>query len=138
MLGTFGISAATQEWGAEDFDLVAEHVSLYRWRVRRLVHHGNQYRLTEQPPFDGQGEWAAMWYAAKDGMEGIFFAFRLARGKREHSFSLPGLDPTTSYEVQVMGGESGVATGADLANGLSITCPAPFTSQLVLIRAHDG
>ena len=138
MLGTFGISAATQEWRTEDFDLVAEHVSLYHRRVRRLVHHGNQYRLTEQPPFDGQGEWAAMWYVAKDGMEGILFAFRLARGKREHSFSLPGLDPTTSYEVQPMGGESGVATGSDLANGLSITCPASFTSQLVLIRAHGG
>ena len=45
----------------------AAHVALYRDTVRAIVHHGDQYLLTQPPAADGSGDWAAIWYVAKDG-----------------------------------------------------------------------
>jgi alpha-galactosidase len=134
MLGSFGVSAAVEEWSPADVAVVATHADVYRRCVRPLIHHGNQYRLTEQPPFDGQGDWAAMWYAAKNGLAGALFAFRLAQGEPRRSFALPGLIPDMLYAVEMVGGGTAKIRGTDLANGLAVTCPAPFTSQLVLIH----
>ena len=136
MLGSFGISAAVREWTPEDSAVVADHVALYRRHIRSLVHHGAQYRLTEQPPFDGQGDWAALWYVAHDGAAGVLFAFRLGQGTPERRFALPGLDAGRAYEVQVPGGEAVRTQGTELGEGVMVTCPAPFTSQLVLVRAR--
>jgi alpha-galactosidase len=88
MLGSFGISAAIDRWPEADLVIAAEHVALYRNKLRSIIHHGNQYFLTP-PPIDGSGDWAAIWYVAKDGSNGVLFAFRLGGGEGSRSFPLP-------------------------------------------------
>jgi hypothetical protein len=66
LLGTFGINAPVEKWSANDIMLVQIHVAWYKQRVRPSLHDGDQYLLTEALPLDGNGEWAVVWYAAKD------------------------------------------------------------------------
>ena len=62
MLGSFGISAPVEKWSSSDFNTVREHVAWYKQVARPVIQVGNQYLLTEAPPLDGNGDWAAIWY----------------------------------------------------------------------------
>lgn len=133
MLGSFGISAAIDTWDEADLSVVADHVTLYRWHLRTLIENGDQYQLTEAPPIDGRGEWAAMWYVAKDGSRGVLFAFRL-EGASSQDFALPGLRDG----LRLVTGE-----GGELRNGgIVVRLNEPFRSALLLIEigssAHSG
>ena len=124
MLGSFGISAPLALWSEEQQAVVRAHVALYRERVRALVHLGDQYQLTEPPALDGEGDWAAMWFVAKDGRSGVLFAFRL-QGGREREFPLPGLVDG----VRVLVGEHAVLS----AGGVRVVLSETFSSALVEI-----
>ncbi len=124
MLGSFGISAPIDGWSEADLAIAAAHVALYRDRVRALIQDGGQYQLTEAPPLDGQGDWAAIWHVAKDGGAGVLFAFRL-EGAAERSFALPGL----REGVWRVTGEGGAPAGS----GLRVTLPERFRSALLLV-----
>jgi hypothetical protein len=134
MLGTFGISAPVGRWTAEDIAAVMDHVSWYKETVRPLVHAGDQYLLTEAPPLDGEGDWVAIWYAAKDARRGVLFAFRLTSGQAQRSFALPGLVPEARYRLRTPEGWSTLRRGAELADGLVVTAEAPFRSVLIAIE----
>ena len=138
MLGTFGISAPVERWTPEDVDVVKTHVVWYTDRVRPLVHAGDQYLLTEPPPLDGEGDWAALWYASKDRTRGILFAFRLAGAESQRSFPLPGLSPDARYRVETPEGLRDERAGADLAKGLVVIADAPFRSVLVAVERSEG
>ena len=127
MLGSFGISAPIEGWGADDLAIAAAHVALYRSRLRALVHHGDMHQLTAAPPLDGQGGWAAIWYVAKDGGEGALFAFRLADGPAEQDFALPGLLPGP-HDLAGQHAEL-------LPDGVRVSLPEPFSSALLLVSA---
>lgn len=128
MLGSFGLSAPIDRWSAEERALAARHVRLYRQRLRGLIHHGDQYLLTAAPPRDGHGDWAAMWFVARDGTRGALLAFRL-EGDEIREFPLPGLrDGTRRLE-----GEDAALVGA----GLRLHLAAPFSSALVFVTAGD-
>jgi hypothetical protein len=129
MLGSFGISARIDLWPAGEHDLAAAHVALYRERIRRLVHHGDQYFLTRGPRWDGEGEWAAMFYAAKDGAEGVLFAFRLG-GAPRRSFRLPGLREGRLRATPFGGARHGLP-----APEITVALAEEFRSELVLIEA---
>jgi|GEM_PF-2008169 len=125
MLGSFGISASIDRWNEADLAVASAHVSLYRDRLRPLIQDGDQYQLTEAPPLDGHGDWAAMWYVAKDGRAGVLFAFRL-EGAAHRDFSLPGLRE---------GGWTVAGDGASLNDGrLRISLPDQFRSALLLVE----
>jgi alpha-galactosidase len=134
MLGTFGISAPVGQWTSDDVSAVKDHVSWYKETVRPLVNAGDQYMLTEAPPLDGEGDWAAVWYAAKDARRGVLFAFRLASSQAQRSFALPGLVPEARYRLRTPEGWSTVRGGAELADGLVVTAEAPFRSVLIAIE----
>jgi alpha-galactosidase len=134
MLGTFGISAPVGRWTAEDIAAVKEHVSWYKETVRPLLNVEDQYLLTDAPPLDGEGDWAAVWYAAKDARRGVLFAFRLASGQAQRSFALLGLVPEARYRLRTPEGWSTVRRGAELADGLVVTAEAPFRSVLIAIE----
>jgi alpha-galactosidase len=125
MLGSFGISAPLGLWTEADRSVARAHVGLYRARVRALVQFGDQYQLTAPPPLDGAGDWAAMWFAAKDGTRGALFAFRLDGGPARE-FALPGVDPG----ARIVRGE-GVER---LAGGVRVTLERPFSAVLVLLE----
>ncbi|MBS0527660.1 MAG: alpha-galactosidase [Proteobacteria bacterium] len=133
MLGTFGISAPIDRWSPADIATTAAHVALYTAKVRPLVHHGDQYYLTPGPRPDGSSDWAAVWYAAKDGGSGVLFAFRLAGAEGERRFSLPGLREQGVYRVTRSSGEALTLSGAELAAGLEVALAEPFRSELCLV-----
>lgn len=135
MLGSFGISAAVDNWSEADIGLVAAHVALYKSRLRAIIHHGDQYYLTRPPPPDGNGDWAAVWYAAKDASAGALFAFRLAGRDERRVFRLAGLQDDRAYRVTPFSGHSVVATGASLAAGFAVVLADPFRSELCLVEA---
>lgn len=134
MLGTFGISAPVERWTAQDVASVKNQVSWYKETIQPLVHAGDQYLLTEAPPLDGEGDWAAVWYAAKDARRGVLFAFRLASGHPQRSFPLPGLPPEALYRLRTPEGWSATRRGAELTDGLVVTAETPFRSVLVAIE----
>ena len=134
MLGSFGISARADRWAAADFATVAAHVALYRDTVRPIVHHGDQYLLTATPPADGNGDWAAIWYVAKDARRGVLFAFRLASPETARVFALPGLLSAARYRAAAVAGPVTVLPGSALAAGLPVTIERPFQSALWVVE----
>jgi alpha-galactosidase len=137
MLGSLGISARIDRWPAADFATVARHIALYREKLRAIIHHGDQYLLTQAPPGDGNGDWAAIWYVAKDRARGVLFAFRLAGEAPSRSFPLAGLSAQRHYRVTTEGGEVARARGEALAQGLDVTILARFQSELCLVEAGE-
>ena len=131
MLGSFGISARADRGSDADFAIVAAHVALYRDIVRPLVHHGEQYLLTQPPAADGGGDWAAIWYVAKDGQRGVLFAFRLGSDQTSRVFPLPGLDPGRRYLAR----RFGAAAQEAAVERLVVTAPEPFQSELCVVEA---
>jgi alpha-galactosidase len=134
MLGTFGISAPIARWTAADVATVKTHVAWYKDRLRPILHGGDQFLLTEPPPLDGQGAWAAVWYVAKDAQQGALFAFRLAGTEAQRSFPLPALMLTAQYRLQTPEGWSTVRSGADLSSGLTVSAETPFSSVLLHVQ----
>jgi len=134
MLGTFGISAPIDRWSPDDIDTTAAHVGLYVTKVRPLVHHGNQFYLTRPPLPDGSSDWAAIWYAAKDGLSGVLFAFRLSGAEGSRTFHLRGLKEDVRYRVTFGSGEETTRSGAELAAGLDIALAETFRSELCLVE----
>ena len=138
MLGTFGISAPIHRWPEEDIATAAAHVALYKTSLRSIIHHGDRYALTRPPPPDGKGDWAALWYVAKDGRQGVLFAFRLAGSQSRRAFALPGLRKTRHYRLSFQDGRERTTTGAELAAGLSVSLEEAFRSALCLVEAVSG
>ncbi len=129
MLGSFGISARADLWRGADAAVAAAHVELYRDKLRPLIHHGDQYLLTPAPPPDGNGDWAAMCYVAKDASAGALFAFRLAGGEASRAFSLPGLNAKARYRASSFEGAA-----LPLTAGLTVELPQPFSSEIVVVE----
>ena len=135
MLGTFGISAPVDRWSPGDIAIAASHVALYVAKVRPLVHHGNQYYLTRGPQPDGNSDWAAIWYAAKDGRSGVLFAFRLSGTEATRRFRLAGLHDDSRYKVTLGSGATLAMSGADLAAGIEVGLGETFRSELCLVES---
>lgn len=135
MLGTFGISAPIDRWSPADLATTKSHVALYTSKMRALVHHGDQYYLTRAPRPDGGSDWAAIWYAAKDGASGVLFAFRLAGAEANRAFRLAGLQDRSRYRVTFGSGATLACSGSELATGLQVTLGEPFRSELCLVEA---
>lgn len=137
MLGTFGISSPIDRWPQADLQTASAHVELYKTHIRPIIHHGDQYYLTPPPPPDGDGDWAAIWYAAKNARSGVLFAFRLAGAATERRFRLPGLREDLRYTVSPFSRPPFVADGGTLAKGLAVGLDETYRSELCRIEALD-
>jgi alpha-galactosidase len=135
MLGSLGISAPIDAWSTDDIAMAAAHVRVYVAKVRPLIQRGDQYDLTNSPRPDGDSDWAALWYAAKDGRSGVLFAFRLAGTEDTRALELPGLKEEVRYRVLFGSGETVTRTGAELAAGLQIMLTEPYRSELCLLES---
>ncbi len=132
MLGSFGVSARVDLWPEPDIATTIAHVALYKAKLRAIIHHGDQYLLTDAPQANGSGDWAVIWYATKDRSCGVLFAFRLD-GAPDRIVALPGLAPDQRYRVTPFDGSPVEATGSSLADGLTVTVADHFLSALYLI-----
>jgi alpha-galactosidase len=133
MLSTFGISAPIDRWSRSD-TTAAAHVELYATKLRALIHHGDQSYLTVLPTPDGSSDWTAVWYAAKDRLSGVMFAFRLSGADATRAFPLHGLQEGKRYKLTFGSGETTTCTGGELAAGLEIALPDRFRSELCLVE----
>jgi alpha-galactosidase len=131
MLGSLGVSARADRWSEADFSTAAQHVALYRDTVRAIVHHGDQYLLTRPPPIDGSGDWAAIWYVAKDASRGVLFAFRLGSEQASRVFPLPGLRSEQRYTARLLAGEASEV----MPQGLTVVVQEKFQSELCVVEA---
>ncbi|HEY6980433.1 alpha-galactosidase [Reyranella sp.] len=138
MLGAFGISAPIHRWPEADLATAAAHVAIYRESIRAIIHHGDRYALTAPPPSNGNGDWAAIWYVAKDGLQGVLFAFRLAGPHASHVFRLRGLHRDQRYRLSFQGDAQSTASGAELDAGLTIVLDQTFRSALCLVEVRNG
>lgn len=134
MLGTFGISAPVENWSEDEVALVRDHIAWYKRRVQPLIQHGDEYLLTDPPPVDGNGDWAAIWFAGKEKERGALLAFRLIGEQAVRTFALPGLDPAARYRVLRFGGEAEERSGQELAAGLVVTAAEPYRSMLIAVE----
>jgi len=121
---TGSLRLPTVLFGRFEGDLNAATRRLHDWR------RAHQYLLTPAPPPDGNGDWAAIWYVAKDASAGALFAFRLAGGDASRTFPLPGLNAKGRYHARTFGGTN-LQIGA---GGLAVTAPEPFHSELVAVE----
>ena len=138
MLGSFGISARIDRWSAVDFATVAAHVALYRDRLRAIIQHGDQYLLTRSPDRDGDGDWAAIWYVAKDASAGVLFAFRLAGPDGLRVFDLPGLNSARTYRSTSFGGNPTLLPAGTPVLRFPVILDRHYRSELVLIEATEA
>ncbi|MCK1571893.1 alpha-galactosidase [Bradyrhizobium sp. 174] len=136
MLSSFGISAPVNSWSAAEIEAAAHHVAWYREHVRPRLNAADQYLLTAQPPLDGKGDWAAVWYADKDRKGGVGFFFRL-EGAASRTFRLAGLAPDMRYRLRYLNGPTVEATGAELASGLTVSLDATFASAALVVVAAN-
>jgi alpha-galactosidase len=135
MLGSFGISASIDRWPEPDLLIAAEHIALYRDKLRSIIHHGNQYFLTPPPSSDGSSAWAAIWYVTTDSSNGVLFVFRLSCDETSRIFPLPGLSSEQGYRASLFSAQKiSDTTGEALGRGLDITIPAQFESELVVVE----
>jgi alpha-galactosidase len=133
MLGTLGLSSKLDLWTSEEIETARAHVAWYKSRARDVVAAGDQYLLTPAPPLSGEGDWAAIWYAAKDRSRGVGYFFRLEGESAERTFALAGLDPKAAYEVAFLDGGSERRTGTELAKGLMVRIGETFGSAAVAV-----
>jgi alpha-galactosidase len=138
MLGSFGLSAPLDRWTDEDRAVASSHVTWYKQIIQPIILNGDQYFLTEPPPLDGNGDWAAVWYAARNGERGVLFAFRLAGTDPQRILALPGLEQEARYRLRTPEGWTDIRTGAQLAEGLLVEIGELFRSTLIYVEHLNG
>jgi alpha-galactosidase len=133
MLGSFGLSSKLDLWSDAEIATARQHIEWYKLNARELISDGDQYLLTAPPPLSGDGDWAAVWYAAKDARRGVGYFFRLEGKDARKHVSLPGLALDAVYEVAFLDGGSERQSGRQLAEGLSVRIEEPFGSAAVAV-----
>jgi alpha-galactosidase len=133
MLGTLGLSSKLDLWSPQEIATAREHIAWYKVTAREIISNGDQYLLTQPPPLSGHGDWAAIWYAAKDRSRGVGYFFRLEGEDARRRFELPGLDPDAGYRVEFIDGGGDLYSGRDLATGLVIGIEESFGSAVVSV-----
>ena len=103
------------------------------YRAHRADLGGLVYEDTATDPIDGRS-WAAFqpW---RDG-HGELFAFRQAGGRASERIALHGTAPNATYTVTdaLTGAPAGSYSGAQLAAGLEVTLPQPYSAAVLEIR----
>jgi alpha-galactosidase len=138
MLGTFGLSSKLDLWTPDEIAIAREHIAWYKAKARDVIANGDQYLLTEPPPLAGNGDWAAIWYAAKDQSRGVGYCFRLEGRDAERTFALAGLDPEGTYEIAFLDGGVKRRTGKELAAGIGVSIAENFGSAAFAVTRMDG
>lgn len=133
MLGSFGLSSELNLWTEAEIATAREHIAWYKQQARDVIADGDQYLLTDPPPLSGHGDWAGIWYAAKDRSRGVGYFFRLEGAAAERRFALAGLDPDATYEVAFLDGGSLRHSGKELAAGLPIAIRGTFDSAAIAV-----
>lgn len=133
MLGTFGLSSNLDLWTSDEIATAREHIAWYKDKARDVISGGDQYLLTDPPPLSGKGDWAAIWYAAKDFSRGAGFFFRLEGESADKTFALAGLDPEALYEVASLDGGAERRSGRELAGGLRVRIGETYGSAAIAV-----
>ena len=93
--GAFGIDLALDKATPEERAQLAEGVRLYKENLRKLVMHGELYRLVS--PYEHP--LAALSYVAKDKTEAVVYLYQTMDGKVS-SVHLDGLEADRTYSLR--------------------------------------
>ena len=138
MLGWFSLMLDTRRWTAAQRDDARAQFALYREALRPLIRDADLYHVADRP--DGV-HWDGIEYWSPRKRRGVLYAFRgSGPDEPEHRFRLAGLDPLGHYALRFhdAGTRRTVAGGALMQAGVTVTLPAPLSSELVFIERLDG
>lgn len=130
MCGVLGVGGDLSQWTDAELAEAAELVDTYK-RIRPVVQHGHQYRLS--PPESGL---TVVEYVSAAGDEAVVFGFlETGRfGERPAPVRLAGLDPAARYVV--VDGDDQVLSGAALMHhGLPLDLAGTNASELIHLVA---
>jgi hypothetical protein len=104
------------------------------YRAHRSELGGVVYEDTAADPIDGSS-WAA--FQPWEGSHGYLFVFRQGGAAATQAIGLEGVAPDRAYTLTDVrtGARLGTFTGAQLAAGLTVTLPAPYSAEVVSVRA---
>ena len=103
MSGALGLDLDVGKLNAEERNVIAAAVSLYKQELRDVVLQGDLYRL--ESPYKGPR--AAMNFVSDDRSRAVLFVYQLKAGDRD-AVKLHGLDPQMRYKVHEVNLPAGV------------------------------
>ena len=136
MQGALGIGANLNHWSAEDSQLAAKMVNVYK-RIRSTVQTGSLYRLLSPRSSD----MTANAYVSIDGKQAVLFAFRHSQ---QYNTSAPlirlrGLEPKTVYRIdsvngKLPGGQAEVSGAYLMSHGVALNLRGDYDSTAVILE----
>ena len=143
MSGAMGLDLDVGKLMADDRQLIARAVALYKDRLRPIVQQGDLYRL--ESPY--QQPRATLDFVSADLSQAVLFVYQLKETDGS-SVKLRGLDPARRYRVQEVNLQPGqisklakdgqIIDGATLMrDGLDSPCRAPLTSALIELTSES-
>jgi alpha-galactosidase len=134
MMGWLTVMMDTTTWTAQQHAIAKQEFALYKEKLRPLIREADLYHISQRP--DGVHWDGIEYYDPKNG-QSVVFTFR-GSTKREltHTFTLRGLRPNAVYRLHFQDHSSPdrSATGRELlTRGLSVSLPAPQTSELIFL-----
>jgi alpha-galactosidase len=103
MSGALGLDLDVGKLNAEERNVIAAAVSLYKEQLRDVVLQGDLYRL--ESPY--QGPRAAMNFVSDDRSRAVLFVYQLKAGERG-AVKLHGLNPQMRYKLHEVNLPAGV------------------------------
>ena len=138
MLGWFSLMLDTRRWTEQQRAEARAQFALYRAALRPLIREADLYHVSGRP--DGV-HWDGIEYYSPKLRRGVLYAFRgSAPAEPRHRFALAGLTPGSRYEVRFQDrGTSRLESGrALMRQGLTVSLPAPLSSELVFFEQRDS
>ncbi len=136
MQGALGIGANLNHWTAQDSEMAAKLIAVYK-RIRATVQTGSLYRLLSPRTNDV----TANQYVSSDGRQAVLFAFRHSQEYETAApvIGLRGLDERAVYRVESVDGKL-VETPPQLSGaylmkaGLNLNLRGDFDATAVILE----
>ena len=122
-------------WTDEEKAAVKAAVETYKTKIRPLVRSADLYHVLPRP--DGK-VWDGIEYFDPASQKGVLFVFKPNNPNDTQTLKLKGLDAARTYHITFEDGSSPAVdkTGAALLDeGIDVTLPGKFVSELVLFEA---
>jgi alpha-galactosidase len=136
MQGALGVGANLNKWTAQDSDVAAKMIALYK-RIRPTVQTGDLYRIFSPRTSD----LTANQYVASDGKLSVIFAFRHTQqyNTAVPTIRLRGLDEKATYKVEATDSKlverQPQYSGAYLMNvGLNVNLRADYDATAIVVE----
>jgi alpha-galactosidase len=136
MMGSLGIGGNLNTWSDDEMKLAKEKISQYK-KIRKIIQHGNQYRLL--PTW--KGNLVAVEYVNNDKDKAVLFVFLHSQqfGEKLPPIKLKGLVSDSLYQYQDDESEKVILSGKALKEiGLKLDLRGDFNSKLIIVEKKNN